>query len=203
MAKQLGLLWDHTDGYRWSGGTRDYHLAQIRAFTGWRFATAADKQELEGRLRSEEAAVAVTSEKLLAAACRRLRELRIEVPVEPELQRLVNAALNGYFQDLYERVASLMSAEVRRRIDELLIVPANESASTFELLKTDTANAGIENLGKEITRLRLLRSVGLSVDLFATMPIKVLQLLKRTRKPARCASIRKRSAMHYWAVFFT
>ena len=191
MAKQLGLLWDHTDGYRWAGGTRDYHLAQIRSFTGWRFATAADKQELEERLRSEEAAVAVTSERLLAAACRRLRELRIEVPVEPELQRLVNAALNGYFQDLYERVASLMSVEVRRRIDELLIVPANESGPTFELLKTDTANAGIENLGKEITRLRLLRSVGLPVDLFATMPIKVLQLLKRRAWNEKASEMRE------------
>jgi hypothetical protein len=50
MDKQLGLLWDHTDGYRWSGGTRDYHLAQIRAFIGWRFATAADKQELPATL---------------------------------------------------------------------------------------------------------------------------------------------------------
>ena len=74
LAKQLGLLWDQSDGYRWSGGTRDYHLAQIRAFTGWRFVTAADKQALEEWLRQEEAPVAITSEKLLDAACRRLRE---------------------------------------------------------------------------------------------------------------------------------
>jgi Domain of unknown function (DUF4158) len=88
LGKQLGLLWDQSDGYRGAGGTRDYHLAQIRAFTGWRFATALDKQSLEERLRREEAEFAITSERLLDAACRRLRELRVELPAEPELQRL-------------------------------------------------------------------------------------------------------------------
>jgi hypothetical protein len=88
------------------GSTRDYHLAQVRAFTGWRFATAGDKQELEERLRRKEAEFAITSEKLLNAACRRLRELRVELPAEPELQRLVNTGLNGYFRYLYERLTT-------------------------------------------------------------------------------------------------
>jgi hypothetical protein len=74
-------------------------------------------------LRREEAEVAITSEKLLDAACHRLRELRIELPAEPELQRLVNAALNGYFHDLYECVTAQMTAPVRARMDELLVVP--------------------------------------------------------------------------------
>jgi hypothetical protein len=75
------------------------------------------------------------------------------------LQRLVNAALNGYFHDLYERIASQMPADVRSRLDELLLVPATESLSTFELLKTDAGAAGIENMRDEITKLRLLRFI--------------------------------------------
>ena len=100
LSKPLGLLWDHSDDYRETAGTRDYHLAQIRTFTGWRFATAADQQDLEERLRRQEAEVAIPSEKLLDAAGRRFRELRMELPAELELQRLVNAALNGYLHDL-------------------------------------------------------------------------------------------------------
>src|SRR5215469_833294 len=150
LGKQLGLLWDQSDGYRGSGGTRDYHLAQIRAFTGWRFATASDKQDLEEKLRREEAEFAITSEKLLDAACRRLRELRVETP-----------------------------AEVRSRMEALLLVPKEESLSTFELLKNDAANAGVENMRSEITKLRLLRSIGLPLEPFGSTPIKVLQLLKR------------------------
>jgi hypothetical protein len=49
LGKPLGLLWDHSDDYRETAGTRDYRLAQICAFTGWRFPTAADQQDLEER----------------------------------------------------------------------------------------------------------------------------------------------------------
>jgi hypothetical protein len=89
-------------------------------------------------------------EKLRDAACRRLREPRIQLPAEPELQRLVNAALNGYFHDLYERVTAPMTAEVRSRMNELLVVPKEKALSRFELLKADAATAGIENMGNEI-----------------------------------------------------
>jgi hypothetical protein len=40
LGKQLGMVWDQSDGYRGSRRTRDYHLDQTRPFTGWRFATA-------------------------------------------------------------------------------------------------------------------------------------------------------------------
>jgi hypothetical protein len=178
--------------YRGTGSTRDYHLAQIRAFTGWRFPTAADKQDLAERLRCEEAEVAITSEKLLDAACRRFRELRIELPAEPELHRLVNAALNGYFHDLCERVTAQMTSQVRSRMDELLVVPKEEEVlSTFELLKADPANAGIENMGNEIVKLRLLRLVGLPDAPFAKTPMKVLHLLKRRAWNEKASEMRE------------
>jgi hypothetical protein len=115
----------------------------------------------------------------------------IELPAEPALQRLVNAALNGYFHDLYGRVTSQMPSEVRFRMDELLRVPTEESLSTFELLKADAANAGIENMGDEITKLRLLRSIGLPVDPFAAIPIKVLQVLKRRTWNEKASEMRE------------
>jgi Domain of unknown function (DUF4158) len=39
IAAQLGLLWDSSESYSWDGSTLDYHLAQIRQHTGWRFPT--------------------------------------------------------------------------------------------------------------------------------------------------------------------
>jgi hypothetical protein len=158
---------------------------------GWRFATASDKQDLEEKLRREEAEFAITSEKLLDSACRRLRELRIELPAEPELQRLVNAALNGYFHDLYQRLTAQTPAEVRSRMDALLLVPKEESLSTFELLKNDAANAGVENMRSEITKLRLLRSVGLPPEPFGSTPIKVLQLLNRRALNEKASEMRE------------
>ena len=52
---------------------------------------------------------------------------RSNCPAEGELQRLVNAALNGFFQDIHRRIAEAIPAEVRRRMDELLVVPASGS----------------------------------------------------------------------------
>jgi hypothetical protein len=149
-----------------------------------------DMQDLEERLRREEAEFAITSEKLLDAACRRLRQRRTELPAEPELQRLVNAALNGYFHDLYQRLAAQMPAEVRSRMDALLLVP-KESLSTFELLKDDAANAGVENMRSEIAKLRLLRSIGLPVEPCGSTPIKVLQLLKRRALNEKASEMRE------------
>jgi pimeloyl-ACP methyl ester carboxylesterase len=42
VAGQLGLLWDSSDAYTWHGSTLDYHLAQIRQHSGWRFPTAQE-----------------------------------------------------------------------------------------------------------------------------------------------------------------
>jgi hypothetical protein len=52
VAAQLGLLWDSSESYSWDGSTLDYHLAQIRQHSGWRFPTAQDKEELENWLRN-------------------------------------------------------------------------------------------------------------------------------------------------------
>ena len=68
--------------------------------------TFQDKQELEQWLRQEGALSAPSGEKLLDCACQRLFQLRLELPAEAELQRLVNAALNGYFYDLYEQMTA-------------------------------------------------------------------------------------------------
>jgi hypothetical protein len=43
-------------------GTLDYHLAQIRQHSGWRFPTAQDKEELENWLRHQGAKEAHTAD---------------------------------------------------------------------------------------------------------------------------------------------
>jgi hypothetical protein len=53
-------------------------------------------------------------------------------------------------------------------MDALLLVREEETLSTFELLKADAANAGVANMGNEITKLRLLRSVGFPVEPFVS-----------------------------------
>ena len=64
----------------------------------------------------------------------------VELPAEGELDRIINAALNGFFQDVHQRIP-----DVRACIDSLLVVPESAAVSAFEVLKTDPGKAGVEN----------------------------------------------------------
>ena len=149
IAGQLGLLWDFSSGYPWDSRTRDQHLHLIRQHTGWRFSTAQDKEALEQWLRQSAAVEAPTVDRLFDAACQRLRELRVELPAEGELHRVVNAALSGFFQDIHRRIATVIPGEIRSRMDALLMVPELGGVSSFETLKADPGKPGIDNLQTE------------------------------------------------------
>jgi TnpA family transposase len=179
VAHQLQLLWDHTAEYPWQSSTRDRHLALIRQQTGWRFPTADDKQQLERWLRTQGAPTAPTEEELCECAYARLRGLHIELPAERELQRIVRAALHGFFQDVYQRITARLSETVRTALDALLVIGSEETLSAFEHLKAEPASSGIKPLHQEITRLQQLRALNVPAEAFTTVPFQVLQLLKR------------------------
>jgi hypothetical protein len=156
------------------------HAALIRQHTGFRFPTGQDKQELETWLRTHGAPDAPTDEELRECAYARLRALGIELPASPELHRIVQAALRGFFQDVYDRVvASRLTAPVCTALDALLMVGPEETQSLFERLKAEPAAPGVKNLQQEVTKLHTLQTLGLPAEALADVSFKVLQLLKR------------------------
>jgi Domain of unknown function (DUF4158) len=179
IAHQLQLLWDHTPTYPCHPSTRDVHVALIRQHTGCRFPTGDDKQELEIWLQTSGALNAPTEEALRECAYTRLRALGIELPAPHELHRIVQAALRGFFQDVYDRVAARLSVDVRTALDALLVVHPEETHSLFEQLKAEPMAPGAQSLQQEVIRLQTLRAVALPAEALADVPFKVLQLLKR------------------------
>ena len=121
----------------------------------------------------------VRKDTLFDSACERLRSLRVELPAEGELERVVNAALNGFFQDIQRWISDALAPDVRADIDALLVVPQSAAVSGFEGLKADPGKAGVDNLQAEIEKLRRIRAIGVGTDPFANVPWKVLQILKR------------------------
>jgi hypothetical protein len=101
IAKQLNLVSNPSEQYLWQTRTRDNHSAWIRQHTGFRFPEAQDKEDLENWLRQIGTQTAIIRADLYECAVQRLRSLLIELPSEKELQRIVNAALNGFFSDTY------------------------------------------------------------------------------------------------------
>ena len=79
---------------------------------------------------------------------------RSNCPAEGELQRLVNAALNGFFQDIHHRIAEAMPPDVRRCMDQLLVVPESHVVSGFEALKADPGKPGVAPFQGEIDKLQ-------------------------------------------------
>ena len=203
MGKQLGLLTDFINEYPWETSTRERHLAQIREFTGWRSMTSQDKEELEQWLRQDGALSAPSGEKLLDCACQRLFQLRLEFPAEAELQRLVNGALNGYFYDLYEQITAQLQPEVQTQLDQLLVVPPDRVVSPFESFKADATNPGVNNLEQEISKLKTLRSVGVPLEAFRSIPWKVLQMLKRRGWNEKASEMREHPHVVRYALLAT
>jgi TnpA family transposase len=151
----------------------------IRQYTGLRFPMGQDKQALETWLRTHGAPDAPTEEELRECAYARLRALGLELPATQELHRLVQAALRGFFQDVYDRVAARLSAPGRTALDALLVVGPEETQSLFDRLKAEPAAPGVKHLQQEVTKLHALRTLALPAEALADVPFKVSQLLKR------------------------
>jgi TnpA family transposase len=190
LAHQLHLLWDHTPDYPWHSTTHDRHLLLIRQHTGFRFSTGQDKQALETWLRTAGAPTAPTEEDLCECAYTRCRALGLELPAERELQRLVRAALHGFFQDLYTRITAQLPSEVLARLDTLLLVESDASQSLFDQRKAAPSTPGGKNLQHELTKLQTLRGLGVPGTAFVGIPEKVLQLLKRRAAKERAGEMR-------------
>lgn len=191
IAGQLGLLWDFCEQYPRDSRTRKHHIFLIRQHTGWRFPTAQDKEELELWLRQEAAFQAHTADRLFDYACQRLRDWQVELPAEGELQRIVSAALSGFFQDIHRRIAAAIPPDVRVRMDDLLLVPESGVVSGFETLKADPGKPGVDNLRGEIGKLQAIRAVGLQAEPFAEVPWKVLQMFKRRATNEKASEMRE------------
>ncbi|MGH9453694.1 MAG: hypothetical protein ACRD2O_06945, partial [Terriglobia bacterium] len=107
---------------------------------------------------------------------------------------MLNSALNGYFQDLLQQVAAQIPVEVRARLDQLLVVAPGETTSSFERFKADARQPGVKNLQNEVRKLQLLRSVGMPLEPFRPLPLRVLQMLKRRAGNETASEMRGHSA---------
>jgi hypothetical protein len=146
---------------------------------GWRPPNAFDKDDLEQWLRQNAACEVQTLDGLFAFACHRLRSIRVELPAEGELQRVIQSALSGFFKDTQRHIEAAIPTEVRIRIDDVLVVPESRVISEFERIKADSGKPGVGQFETEVEKLRAIRAVGLSPDPFKIVPWKVLQTLRR------------------------
>ena len=108
--------------------------------------------------------------------------IRLKLPAEQELQRIVRAALHGFFHDLYTRV----TASSRKRRGHSLISSwwwRLAYSRPFDQLKTEPSAPGVKNLQKEVTKLHTLRALGVSAESLARSPDQSPAALETTSPP--------------------
>jgi TnpA family transposase len=178
VARQIDMGATPHDGLDLAARTWKRHRAEIRALFGYREATVADAEALEAWLRGQAAVVGTVPDHLVARLEARCRELAIEPPSADRVERIVRAAIRAHEGQLYARIRDRLTPEARARL-EALLQPESDAGSGSDgdgqpgaapalllQLRGDPGRPSLAGVQAELTRLELVRRVGLPADLF-------------------------------------
>ena len=87
------------------------------------------------------------------AAINRCRCLRLELPREKELQRLVNSAWQGYLDFICRKIAGRLGSKIRRKMDRCLEFDPNDKEH-YGWMKANPRKIGMKTLLIETKRLQ-------------------------------------------------
>jgi hypothetical protein len=163
-----------------TGDARWDHAAEIRQRFGYRdFSEQPEHFRLVQWLYTRAWLSAERPSVLFDLATARLVERKIMVPGVTTLTRLVAAVRDRAAQRLWRRLAELPDAEMRQRLEDLLVVPVGSRQSPLDRLRTAPVRASAPALVDALHRLVEVRALGAGrVDLssFPAGRLKVLEL---------------------------
>ena len=178
IAQQLAIAIPADFTLSLSGRTAERRRAEIRALIGFREATVADAELLEGWLRDQVAAVGAAPDQLLALLRTRCRELSIEPPAADRIDRIVRAAIHAHDERFCAGVLSRLAPATRARLEALLRPAANESSdppseqspapapALLLRLRGDPGKPSLAGVQDELAKLELVRGIDLPPALF-------------------------------------
>lgn len=178
IAQQLAIAIPTDFTLSLSGRTAERRRAEIRALVGFREATVADAELLEGWLRDQVAAVGAAPDQLVALLGTRCRELSIEPPADDRVDRIVRAAVRAHDERFCAGVLSRVAPATRERLEALLRPAANESGdppsdqspatapALLLRLRSDPGKPSLAGVQDELAKLELVREIELPPALF-------------------------------------
>jgi hypothetical protein len=192
VAAQIGLEPTLFQEYQWRGRVWMHHLSLLREHTGLCPCGEGDHPALVSWLVARGKDFP-TRKALMSAAVERCRELRLELPTQRELWRLVNSAHRQFFNVLFETVSGRLSFEMKTQMDRCVEPSASEAEETpFQRMKSSPGPPKWKTIVKEIGKLRLLREFGLdSAALFAGYSEKILRRFRDRARAEDAAEIRR------------
>ena len=191
IAQQLQIPSTSYSDYDWQGRSITNHRATIRKLFGFRTAKVADGEEMVDWLKAEIIPNEQRIELITELVYQRFRELQIEPPTTGRVERLVRSAIAQYETDFAEQTLDKLTPEIIEQIDLFLCTEETENdesveqsskkikMSDFAFLKTDPGAVGLESFLAEISKLKLIRTVGLPADLFAETSSKLVKIYRQ------------------------
>lgn len=182
ISEQIDVSPRAFEKYLWKGRLWDMHLASIRNYTGFRPSGMEDFQSLVKWL-LENVHSHPSRSKMYAASIRRYRSLRIELPSEKELQRLVSSAWQQYLNQTCQIIANRIEPEVQKMMDQCLSVDPHDK-ERYRWMKANPGKTGIKTLLCEIKRLQFVNEFGIQAKIHLIgVPDEVLKLLRERANP--------------------
>lgn len=126
---------------------------------------------------------------LVSAAVDRLREWRLELPVEETLVTQAESALYQVERDTYEEVMRSADERVTAAIEGLLACPENEY-SLLEIIKRPAGRAGVNSMGREADKLTALANLTIPDNLLASLGQRKITFLAEQANRYTAADLR-------------
>ena len=122
IAAQLELSPVLLQEFRWKGRVFKYHLSIIREYTGFRPCRPNEKGIISKWL-IDHGHEHYTRKEFFEAAILKFRELKVELPAENKLRRLVNSSRQKFLNSLYWQVAGRLDTPDSTLILSFLHLP--------------------------------------------------------------------------------
>jgi TnpA family transposase len=185
--------------YRWKDSVWKVHLSSIREFTGFRPSNKEDFQKLLQWL-IDDAQRHPTRSKMYSAAIRRCRHLRLELPREKELQRLVNSAWRQYLSIVCREISERLGQKIQKKMDHFLDFDPDDK-ERYGWMKANPRKIGIKTLMSEIKRLQFVNEFGIKADVhLIDVPDDVLKLLRERAAPEGSYQIKRHRPEYRYAL---
>jgi Domain of unknown function (DUF4158) len=176
--------------YNWQRRSIKNHRAEIRQLFGFQTATTSDSKQISNWLSAKILPDEQRFEPLLQLTYQKWRELQIIPPTPKQVKRLIHSAIHQHEANFCHQIYSLLTPINIEQIDLLLTTEETSNSENLELpqanygklkasdlafLKTDPRPVGLDRFLTEIEKLKRIRAVGLSPDLFTGISSKLVK----------------------------
>jgi len=181
VARQVKVPASELGFYEWDGRTIESHRSQIRQHLGFRECSVADAEKLTSWLAANVCEKERRPDQVRAELLTRCRTDQIEPPSVGRTDRIVRSAVRSAEQSLALRISSRLGPPAAARINVLIDGDADGEVDASDgeppilaTIKEAPGNVSLETMLAEISRLLVVRAIGLPPDLFDDVAPKVV-----------------------------